>query len=203
MGRGHRFSVRTNQKLATDFREWYVAIGVVMNRDQHFSNSDSGFSLLELMLATLVLTVALLGGMVMIVMGMARNSTNRLDSTATNVAQTVLEEVAGAPPNANPILTIVDCAGNNLQITTAPGGPAPNPNTGDINFNQPPVAGYQVNYTVCNNGRRTLYDVRWNVQQVPGGWSKMITVSARQPLANRNAAIFALPPVTLRTVVGM
>ena len=172
-------------------------------RYHRFSKSDNGFSLLELMLATLVLTVALLGGMIMIVIGMARNSTNRLDSTATNVAQTVLEDIAGTVPSANPTLTIVDCAGNNLQITTAPGGPAPNPNTGDINFNQPAVAGYQVNYTVCNNGRQTPYDVRWNVQQVPGGWAKMITVSARQPLARLNAAMFALPPVTLRTVVGM
>lgn len=170
---------------------------------QRRAKSGSGFSLLELMLATLVLSVALLGGMVMIVMGMARNSTNRLDSTATNVAQTVLEDIAGTPPNANLPLTITDCAGNNLQITTAPGGPAPNPNTGDINFNQPAVAGYQVNYTVCNNGRQTQYEVRWNVQQVPGGWAKMITVSARQPLTRQNAAMFALPPVTLRTVVGM
>lgn len=202
MGSGDGFSVRKDQELAADFNQWYVAIGVVMNKHQHRSKSDDGFSLLELILATLVLAVALLGGMVMIVMGMARNSTNRLDSTATNVAQTVLEEVAGAPPNANPVLTIVDCAGNNLQITTAPGGPAPNAN-GDINFNQPPVAGYQVNYTVCNNGRQTLYDVRWNIQQVPGGWAKMITVSSRQPLANQNAAMFGLPPVTLRTVVGM
>jgi len=81
-----------------------------------------GFGLMELMVAIFVLAVGLLGGMMMVIMGMSRDNSNRVDTTATNVAQTVLEQIAGAPPNSNPTLTVTDCIPNTLNINTAPGG---------------------------------------------------------------------------------
>lgn len=177
-------------------------------------NRKQGFSLMELMFAVLVLAVAVLGALAMIVIGIGRNGSNRMDTAATNVAQTVLEQIAGVPAATavgavpvlnNPVLTINDCTGAALLISTAPGGatviPNAQPGAGDIDFSAVPVPGYQINYTVCNNGIRTVYDVRWNVQQVPNGWAKMITVAAREPMSVQKGTLYYMPPVTLRTVV--
>jgi len=167
---------------------------------------DEGFSLIELMFAMLVLTFGVLATMTMVIMGVSRNGSNRFDTTATNVAQTVVEEVAGAAPNTNPVLTVTDCAGANLSINTAVGGAQLQAN-GAIDFTQsaatPAANNYQMNYTVCGaNGQRVTYDVRWNVQAV-SAFGKLVTVSAQQQFVNSTRGIAFLPPVTLRTVVGM
>lgn len=167
-----------------------------------------GFGLMELMIAIFVLAVGLLGGMMMVIMGMSRDNSNRVDTTATNVAQTVLEQIAGAPANSNPILTVTDCLPNNpLNINTAPGGAGLKAN-GDVDFSANTAASlnansYQMTYTLCGtNGLQTPYDVRWNVQAL-GGWGKLITVSARQPFVASQNGISFIAPVTLRTIVSM
>jgi len=172
-----------------------------------------GFSLVELTVAMFVLAVGVLGGMMMIILGMSRNNSNRVDTTATNIAQTVLEEISAAPPNVDKTLVITDClqtdpVTSTLQINTAPGGATVL--NGSINFSADSATtlnanGYQMNYTVCGtNGLQTVYDVRWRVDLVGGAnWSKLVTISARQPFAASQTGISYLPPVTLRTVVGM
>jgi len=176
-----------------------------MNHNSQFRRKNSaGFSLIEVMIAVMILAVAILGGMAMIVVGIARNGGNRMDTAATNVAQTVLEDIASASPKTNTVLAITDCAGNNVQITTAVGGSPTLASTGDIDFSQPAVAGYQASYTVCGASGQIVCDVRWNVTQVAGGsWAKLVTVAARQPLSIRKNSFSYTPPVTLRTIVGM
>src|SRR5258708_8066825 len=93
------------------------------NKSQFRQKNSAGFSLMELMIAVMILAVAILGGMAIMVVGIARNGGNRMDTAATNVAQTVLEDIASASPKSDAVLTITDCAGNNLQITTPPGTP--------------------------------------------------------------------------------
>jgi prepilin-type N-terminal cleavage/methylation domain-containing protein len=171
--------------------------------------TSKGFSLVELMLAMFVLAVGVLGGMVMIIMGMTRDNSNRVDTTATNAAQAVMEQIAAVPANSSPTLAVTDCAGNNLSVNTAgsasPGTGAPLLNNGDIDFGQAAVTGYQMNYTVCgNNGLQTVYDVRWHVTLVgPGNTGKLVVVSARQPFVAKSKGMAFISPVTLRTVVGM
>src|SRR5689334_2498221 len=119
--------------------------------------SEQGFTLVELAVAMAVLVVGVLGGMVMILMGMSRNNSNRVDTTSTNVAQTVLEQVAASEPNSNPVLVVTDCvqtdpATSNLKINTAVGGAQLSAN-GDINFGADNPAtlrasNYQFNYVV-------------------------------------------------------
>jgi prepilin-type N-terminal cleavage/methylation domain-containing protein len=170
---------------------------------------SKGFSLVELMVAMFVLAVGVLGGMVMIIVGMTRDNSNRVDTTATNAAQAVLEEIAGVPANQGPTLTVTDCANNPLSIATAgsgsPGSGAPLLANGDIDFTQGAVVGYQMNYTVCgNNGLQTVYDVRWHVTMVgPGSTGKLVVVSARQPFVAGQKGMAFIAPVTLRTIVGM
>ena len=100
-----------------------LEIGKSMNTTPTIKKTEiRGFGLMELMVAIFVLAVGLLGGMMMVIMGMSRDNSNRVDTTATNVAQTVLEQIAGAPANSNPTLTVTDCIPNTLNINTAPGG---------------------------------------------------------------------------------
>jgi prepilin-type N-terminal cleavage/methylation domain-containing protein len=181
--------------------------------NEHTVKLQRGFTLIELMASMAVLVVGVLGGMVMILLGMSRNDSNRVDTTSTNVTQTVLEEIAAATPNSNPLLVVTDCVQTDpttstLKINTAVGGATLSAN-GDVNFSADNPAtlrasNYQFNYTVCGtNGTRTTYDVRWNVQSMGGGWSKLVTVSARQPMVATPGGIRYIPPITLRTVVGM
>ena len=178
-----------------------------MKKINQFAEGEAGFGLMELMVAMFVLAVGLLGGMMMVLIGMSRNHTSRVDTTATNVAQTVLEQISGAPANTNPTLTVTDCLLNTLNINTAPGGATLKTN-GDVDFNANTAAAlnansYQMNYTMCgNNGLQTNYDVRWNVQAL-GTWGKLVTVSARQPFVASQSGISFIAPVTLRTIVSM
>jgi prepilin-type N-terminal cleavage/methylation domain-containing protein len=175
-------------------------------------NKGQGFSLIELTVAMFILTVGVLGGMAMVIMGMTRNNTNRVDTTATNAAQAVLEEIAGTPANTNPPLAVTDCLGTNFAVSTiasaSPGAGAPLLANGDIDFGQAPVGGYQMNYTICNNGAnsnglRTVYDVRWHITSIGGNTGKLVVVSARQPFVAGSRGIGFIAPVTLRTIVGM
>ena len=168
--------------------------------------TNEGFSLIELLFALFILTFGILAAMTMVIVGVSRNGSNRFDTTATNVAQTVLEEISGTPPNANPTLTVTDCTGTNLQINTTAGG-ANLLSNGNIDFTQATSTlnanNYQMNYTVCgSNGQQVQYDVRWNVQGM-GTYGKLVTVSAQQQFVNTTKGIAYLPPVTLRTIVGM
>lgn len=171
---------------------------------------SSGFSLVELMLAIVVIAVAVLGGMMMVSIGILRNNSNKVDTAGTNVAQTVLETVASAGPNINTTLVVTDCLQTNpavstLRINTAPGGANLLAN-GDIDFSQPPAAlagNYQMNYTVCgNNGLQLVFDVRWNVRSL-NGFGKLVTASAQQQFVANGKGVALLKPITLRTVVGM
>lgn len=174
-------------------------------RNRKTRTNSRGFTLIELMFAIFVLAVGILGSMVMVIVGMSRDNTNRVDTTATNVAQTVVEAISGTSNKAN-VIAVSDCVPNTLTINAAPGGATLQAN-GDIDFLADSAAtlnasNYQMNYTVCGtNGLQTVYDVRWNVKAV-GNWGKLVTVSARQPFVASQNGISSIRPVTLRTVVS-
>jgi Tfp pilus assembly protein PilV len=189
-----------------------LAVGGIVKRENLGDREIEGFSLIELTVAMFILTVGVLGGMTMIIMGMTRNNSNRVDTTATNAAQMVMEAIAGVPANSASTLTgITDCLGAAKTINTSAsalnGGATLN--GVDIDFTQAAVAGYQMNYTVCNNsttngnGLQVTYDVRWNIKPLGGGFGKLVIVSARQPFVGKSTGIGAITPVTLRTIVGM
>jgi len=186
-------------------------------------SGEQGFSLMEMMVALTVLAIAMAGGLAMVAVGIGRNTATRMDTTAANVAQTILEDIASEPAlgGQNP-LTITDCTGNVLSIDTtasvvggSPVLPAPDPlqpgsNAGDIDFSAGPVANYSATYVMCApNGGQITFDVRWNIQPVAppaaGGtsWAKLVTVAARQPFTTNSRAIYYSPPATLRTVTGL
>lgn len=183
-------------------------------------SSEQGLSLIELMIALTVLAVGLAALAGLFSIAVLSNNRAKGDTSATMLAQTVLERIAAEPASSAAAITIQDCALTNWSLATAAGGARLNA-SGGIDFSETYAAApgnYKMLFVSCGNGgRQTIYDVRWNVQlygthPLPGGGagpaSRLITVSARpqQPDtgngAPRNAAMFTLP-VTLRTVGGL
>ena len=190
-------------------------------------SGQKGMTLIELMIATFVLAVGMLGSLSMIFLAIATNSRNKFDTTGTMIAQTVIEQINTLPSNATlggvavTDITLTDCqtlthaatphtisvqAGNPIVYGTPVGASlVPDTDTdssrrpGDIDFSQTsPPAGYNMKWHTCGD---IEYDVRWNIVQITER-SKLITVAARQQIFSRNNIKMYAPPVTLRTISG-
>jgi prepilin-type N-terminal cleavage/methylation domain-containing protein len=197
-------------------------IGMKILRSSRQRN-QAGMSLIELMIALVVLAVGMLGVIVMVTTAIQNNTKNKQDNGGTMMAQFILEQIASIPANKvpAPVLVVTDCnpAGpQNWNINTTGGGQPigigalliqpPNQNAGDIDWlNQAygaVPAGYRMRYVSCGAGGSSVaYDVRWNVQVLPDNFTKLITVSARPFNLNPNAARWFARPVTLRTIGGI
>jgi Tfp pilus assembly protein PilV len=171
--------------------------------------SQRGTSLIELMIASLVLTVGVLGCAVLIPIAIGTNSKNRQQSNSTVIAQMTMEKITSAFASGSATLTITDCAGtaNTINITGSTGGTgATLLSSGSIDFSQTQgssgaPAGYYMSYTSCGtSGRQSTYDVRWNIQ-TPSNYVKLVTVSAKLQGSGTNQILFSLP-VTIRSMVG-
>jgi prepilin-type N-terminal cleavage/methylation domain-containing protein len=170
--------------------------------------NQRGMSLIELMIASLVLTVGVLGCAVLIPLAIGTNSKNRQQSNSTVIAQMTMEKISSASAGGS-TLTITDCAGNanTINITGSTGGTgATLLASGSIDFapaqgSAGAPAGYYMSYTSCGtSGRQSTYDVRWNVQ-TPSSYVKLVTVSAKMKGSGTNQILFSLP-VTIRSMVG-
>src|SRR5262249_10210975 len=186
--------------------------------------TQSGFSLVELLIAITVLAIGMAGILPVLIMGMNSNQANRQDSQAVTLAQMVTDQIAGRPASIDVNIPIQDCRPNNiggpqnLNINTAAGGGAlfqPNAGSalaGTIDFSQPIVGGYQMQYYAFGNNDVTtidrsaaLYDIRWNIVAVPGNQMKIVTVAARRVNVVGRSQLQNLlftRPINLRTIVG-
>jgi len=171
--------------------------------------SQRGMSLIELMIASLVLTVGVLGCATLLPLAIGTNSKNRQQSNSTVIAQMTMEKITSASAGGAATLTITDCAstGNTINITGSVAGTGGTLlSTGSIDFSQAlgssgAPAGYYMSYTSCGTaGRQSVYDVRWNVQ-TPSSYVKLVTVSAKLKGSGTNQTLFSLP-VTIRSMVG-
>jgi type IV pilus assembly protein PilV len=176
-----------------------------------------GMSLIEVMLALLILIVGVLGVMALVLTAIGTNRANRQQSNATAIAQMIMEKITSVPATQSPTLSLSDCLTGAQNIATGgAAGPAgagatlytgsSNPLwTGGIDFSQAIAsvpASYSMQYTLCGSaGRQTTYDVRWNVITLTSN-AKLITVSVRERGSGNDLKIFA-PPVTVRTIAGV
>jgi prepilin-type N-terminal cleavage/methylation domain-containing protein len=179
------------------------------NRTPPQKTRSAGFSLIELMIATVVLAVGLVGGAAVISAAIAGNGRSRFDTAATALAESIMERIVAIPSRAQGVAantSITDCAGTTFPISTAPGG-APlitsGPFTGYVDFLQPAVPRYSMRYFVCSSGKSTVYDVRWRIDPGPTPFTQLVTVAAKNVGQDGNTASkrFALP-VRLRTIRG-
>ena len=86
---------------------------------------QAGFTLLELMIAGAVLTVGMLSLVGLFVTAIGNNGRSRVDSSATMIAGSVIEQVTAAllrPTDSNGVAKVVDCAGNTFLIDYGTGG---------------------------------------------------------------------------------
>jgi type II secretory pathway pseudopilin PulG len=164
-------------------------------------------SMMELMVGMAVLAVGMTAVTALFHSAILTNNRAKSDTSATMLAQTVLEKIAAQPATQNAAISVTDCGGAPTTWTIATAGAAAPGNSGAIDFTQTYAdvpANYKMLFAGCGaGGRQTTFDVRWNVQTVTAN-TRLITVAAR-PLgaigANRPTQ-FA-PPVSLRSIGGI
>jgi prepilin-type N-terminal cleavage/methylation domain-containing protein len=169
--------------------------------------ASHGFSLVELMIAMVVLAVGLLAAAGLIGAAMAGNAAPKLGSTSATLAESTIERILAVPPDATgaaALTTLTDCAGNNFTVSTLVGGSAlTNSPTGVVvDFRQPPLPGYSMQYVNCAAGQNLTYDVRWIIEAGPTPSTQLITVSARVLPGNAVPPGAYAPTTTLRTLRG-
>jgi len=192
-------------------------------RSRRMRARQSGMTLLELMMAMVVLAIGLGALSSLFISAALSNNKNSRNTTATLLAQLVLEQISSQSPNSTATIFLTDCAGNTWAVATtggaAPGGTgatldttATDYNYGGIDPSQsysavPPATattpGYAMQYVDCGTGgTQSTYDVRWNVVNIDT-YARLITVSARMvsPANKLGGAIYAMP-VTVRGIGG-
>jgi prepilin-type N-terminal cleavage/methylation domain-containing protein len=172
-----------------------------MNK-QRRTSKERGMTLIELMIAMVVLLVGVVGSMALIGYAMSGNGRNKQQSNSTVIAQMLTEKISSQKATLSNSLTVIDCTGTSNTVNTSVGGGALT-SGGAVDFTQAAVTGYQMYYTDCGtNGRQMTYDVRWTITQ-PTTYTKLVIVSAQL----KNAAGTSNPtmysrPVSVRTLVG-
>jgi type IV pilus modification protein PilV len=167
---------------------------------------QAGFSLIEVMFAMVVLAVGLMGSIGMICMAAASNGGSKINTTAATLAQSTMERIVAIPQGAtgNAAMTsLTDCQGNFFTMDSSLGGSPLTTNeafTG-VDFRQPPVPNYSMQYAMCGGGQSTTYDVRWRVDPGPALSTDLVTVSVRSTISAGPAAVLARP-ITVRTLRG-
>lgn len=176
---------------------------LIRRKKNRRADKQEGLTIIELMIAMVVLAVGILASMSLVVMAINGDFRSKQQSNSTALAQMVTEKIMSIPAYTNPTLTITDCAGTNLSIATAAGGGALNL-SGDVDFTQAKVANYNMAYTDCGTANRQMtYDVRWTITTI-STYAKLLTVSARLNAVTNGAtsgSVFG-PVVTIKTIVG-
>lgn len=136
-------------------------------------HQQGGFTLLEMLLATVIILVGLVAVAQLVPTSVMLNSNSRNDATALVFGQRVLEGMRGQPLSATFYQDpqVVPCAlpnvcllGDSTQPSVLVGNPV-NATSGSpiIDFSGAPVAGYSFTYVDPNDPLGALYDVRWAV----------------------------------------
>ncbi len=177
--------------------------------------AERGTTLIELMIAMLVLAIGLGGITTLLTGAIATNSKNSRDTTATLLAQMVIGQISAVHVYSSQLINVTDCAGNPWTIDPTPGAVGTGNGAtlkadGTINFTQAYAAvtpNYKMTYIDCSiaGGIQTAYDVRWNVMNVSiNKVTRMITTAAR-PVASdvkKLGGLYFAIPVNLRGIGG-
>jgi prepilin-type N-terminal cleavage/methylation domain-containing protein len=173
---------------------------------------QDGFTLTEVMIATVVLLICLVAIAQLVPASILSNSANRNDSSATVFAEQELNQFVSQPLAAlqytDDTLLNMCTAANPCKLgdPTQAGKVVGNPvvvigNHPVIDFsNDTPASGYSFLYHDPNDPTETVYDVRWAVitQSVGGNVSSKRFIFGVTKKGGNNYFV----PVTLDTMVG-
>ena len=173
---------------------------------------DSGITMIETLMAAGILVIGSIGMLSLIVAAIATNNRNKMDSTQTMLAQSILEQIASTftPNNGPGTSTLTDCGGNPWTIDTSPtasGSSGAAVSGASIDYSQTsPPAGWHMDYVINSPCKSTgtaqgTYDVRWHLDQMGTSQTYLITVSAKMKGHGEGNEYFSLP-VTLRVMFG-
>jgi len=170
---------------------------------------QQGFSVLEMLLATVILLVGLVAVAQLAPVSMLLNYRNRTDSAALVFAQRELDQILDQPLTRS---SFVDALGNTCQLGNAASLNVIQGSNVVVVNNQPlivfgppnpplaPTNGYGFTYKDSNDQTETTYDVRWAViisGSTDNVSSKRFILGVQQLGGNGY-----FQPVTLDTVVG-
>jgi Tfp pilus assembly protein PilV len=174
------------------------------------------------MISMLILSVGLGALTSLLAIVVSSDNKNSKDTSASLLAQMVIELITAQHPNSNSPITVTDCAGNVYSVSTtggaSPTGAGANLVTSSSTFGYGGIdqtqlysaitSGYAMKYVDCSTvgsqgAAPTTYDVRWNVMTVDANQTRLITASARVATGSTQLGgqMFAFP-VTLRAVGG-
>src|SRR5260370_25944682 len=157
---------------------------------------ERGFSLLEMMLATVILLVGLVAVAQLVPTSILLNFRNRNDSSAMVFAQRELDQFVDQPLSAN---SFTDAQGKVCQLgnSATPTPSNPNASFGSpvvvinnlvfIDFGASPVSNYSFTYTDPTDPSGTTFDVRWAVILTGDGahvFNKRFILGVRQQRGN-------------------
>ena len=86
---------------------------------------QGGFSLMEVMIAMLLLSVGLMGSIGMICVAAASNGGSKLNTTAATLAESTMERIVAIPQGANgnaALTSLTDCQGDLFTMDSSQGG---------------------------------------------------------------------------------
>lgn len=175
------------------------------------SKKERGTSLIEMLIALLVLTVGLVGSMAVVGVAIGSNSRSKKDTTSTALAEMVISRISSVPIGGGvTTVTFTDCAGNNVTVATSgssTGSGANLTSSGKVDFSQSyssVTSNYKMQYTVCgvNAGTQRIYDVRWNITSIGSPAKEEFVVVGARSVDTSGTAQQRASSVNIRTVVG-
>jgi prepilin-type N-terminal cleavage/methylation domain-containing protein len=173
------------------------------------SRSERGFSLLEMMFATVILLVGLVAVAQLVPASILLNFRNRNDSAAMVFAQRELDQMLDQPMSSN---SFTDAQGKVCQLGNSATPTPSNPNAffggpvvvinnlAFIDFGASPISNYSFTYTDPTDPSGTIFDVRWAVILTGDGahvFNKRFILGVRQQGGNGY-----FRPITLDTIKG-
>ena len=83
--------------------------------------AERGSTLIELMIAMLVLAIGLGGLTSLLSLAIASNNRNSKDTSASLLAQMVIEQITAQHPNSTAAISVTDCAGTVFNVASTGG----------------------------------------------------------------------------------
>jgi len=171
-----------------------------------YPGNQSGFTLIELMMAMLVIMVGLVAVAQLVPLALSLDAANRQDSTALVIAQRELNQMAVQRLDLKPPSFTDDL--NNLCSLGDPTNPGQlvgsavvvAGNRPLINFGVAQQPGYSFNYVDSNDPSHVTYDVRWAVVTLVNA-SGVVTGKRFVLGARRLGGNQPLLPITLDVMV--